>query len=68
MLVTQDCAAFAQTFLRQKHNNAFCVCVYVCVVMLHVTVNRTEIFTVAQEYFCGNFISLATIKHTQVCM
>jgi hypothetical protein len=36
----------------------------VCVVELHITVNCTKILSVAQQCFCGKFISPATIKLT----
>jgi len=32
------------------------VCVCVCVVELHVTVNNTEILSIAQQCLCGNFV------------
>jgi hypothetical protein len=38
------------------------VCVCVCVVELHVTVNNTEILSIAQQWLCGNFMLPATIN------
>jgi hypothetical protein len=34
----------------------------VCVVELHVTVKYIKILSVAQQYFCGKVMSLATMQ------
>jgi hypothetical protein len=40
----------------------------VCVVELHITANHIKILIVAQQCFCGEFMSPATIKVSQVFM
>jgi hypothetical protein len=40
----------------------------VCVVGLHVAVNNRKILSVAQIWFCGEFMSPATMKRTQFFM
>jgi len=58
------CKQDVMTCLCNQCSNGNMAVHFVCTVEIFVTLNKITIFGVAQKFFYGEFLLLATVKHT----